>query len=37
MSTSWKDYIKNDEKTTPDYDFDYTDEITRKIGDGNEF
>ena len=37
MSTSWKDYIKNDEEITPDYDFDFTDEIPRKIGDGNEF
>ena len=37
MSTSWKDYIKNDEDITPDYDFDFTDETPRKIGDGNEF
>jgi len=37
MSTSWKDYIKNDKEITPDYDFDFTDEIPRKIGDGNEF
>jgi hypothetical protein len=37
MSTSWKDYVKNDENITPDYDFDFTDETPRKIGDGNEF
>ena len=37
MSTSWMDFIrdKNDEKV--DYDFDFTDETPRKIGDGNEF
>ena len=37
MSTSWKDYAKNDKDVTPDYDFDFTDETPRKIGDGNEF
>ena len=37
MSTSWMDFIrdKNDEKV--DYDFDFTDETPRKLGDGNEF
>ena len=37
MSTSWKDYAKNDKDMKPDYDFDFTDETPRKIGDGNEF
>jgi len=37
MSTSWKDYVRDDEDKKPDYDFDFTDEIPRKIGDGNEF
>ena len=37
MSTSWKDYTKDDKDIKPNYDFDFTDEIPRKIGDGNEF
>ena len=38
MSTSWMDFIKgtNGDKS-PEYDFDFTDEVQRKIGDGNEF
>jgi len=36
MSTSWKDFIRTNE-IEPDYDFDFTDETPRKIGDGNEF
>ena len=37
LSTSWKDFIRTDDDTIPDYDFDFTDEVQRKIGDGNEF
>ena len=38
LSTSWKDFIRtDDDDATPDYDFDFTDELQRKIGDGNEF
>ncbi len=37
MSTSWKDFTKDNEDVSPDYDFDFTDEIPRKLGDGNEF
>ena len=37
MSTSWKDYTRNNGEDEPDYDFDFTDETPRKIGDGNEF
>ena len=37
LSTSWKDYTNEDLNKKPDYDFDFTDEIPRKIGDGNEF
>ena len=37
MSTSWKDFTRDSEEEKPDYDFDFTDEIPRKIGDGNEF
>ena len=36
MSTSWKDFI-HDNGEESDFDFDFTDEIPRKIGDGNEF
>ena len=36
MSTSWKDFIRTND-IEPDYDFDFTDETPRKIGDGNEF
>ena len=37
MSTSWKDYTKNSNDDGPDYDFDFTDETSIKLGDGNEF
>ena len=38
MSTSWKDFTKEENNgKDPDYDFDFTDEIKRKIGGGNEF
>lgn len=39
MSTSWKDYTRFDLKKgqTPNYDFDFTDETSIKLGDGNEF
>ena len=37
MSTSWKDFTRDSEEEKPDYDFDFTDEIPRKVGDGNEF
>ena len=37
MSTSWKDFIRDNGDTEPNYDFDFTDETPRKLGDGNEF
>jgi len=37
MSTSWKDFIRDNDDEKPNYDFDFTDEIPRKLGDGNEF
>ena len=37
MSTSWKDFTKDNEDVSPDYEFDFTDEIPRNLGDGNEF
>ena len=37
MSTSWKDFTKNSENQTVEYDFDFTDETPRVLGDGNEF
>ena len=39
LSTSWKDYIQdeNDSDKKPDYDFDFTDEIPIVLGSGNEF
>ena len=37
LSTSWKDFIRDSIDVEPDYDFDFTDEIPRKLGDGNEF
>ena len=39
ISTSWKDYTKFDLKKgqKPDYDFDFTDEVPIKLGNGNEF
>jgi len=38
MSTSWMDFIKGtNDNESPEYDFDFTDEVQRKIGDGNEF
>jgi len=29
LSTSWKDFIRTDDETIPDYDFDFTDELQR--------
>ena len=39
LSTSWKDYTKNDLKfgQKPNYDFDFTDEKPITLGSGNEF
>ncbi len=37
MSTSWEDFINKSNGVTDDYDFDFTDELSRVIGDGNEF
>ena len=39
LSTSWEDFTRFDLKKgeKPNYDFDFTDEIPIKIGDGNEF
>ncbi len=37
MSTSWKDFVKKSEDGKPDFDFDFTDDVHHKIGDGNEF
>ena len=36
MSTSWMDFTR-EENSTPDYDFDFTDEMAITIGSGNEF
>ena len=36
MSTSWMDFTK-EEKSRPNYDFDFTDETAINIGSGNEF
>ena len=36
MSTSWMDFTR-EENSTPDYDFDFTDEVAITIGSGNEF
>ena len=39
LSTSWQDYIRdeNDSNKKLDYDFDFTDEIPIVLGSGNEF
>ena len=37
MSTSWQDYSKKSENGKPDFDFDFTDDVNHKLGDGNEF
>ncbi|MCS5633968.1 MAG: S8 family serine peptidase, partial [Candidatus Marinimicrobia bacterium] len=36
MSSSWMDFTK-EEKSRPNYDFDFTDETAINIGSGNEF
>ena len=36
MSTSWMDFTR-EENSTPDYDFDFTDETSITIGNGKEF
>jgi len=36
MSTSWMDFTREND-SSPDYDFDFTDEIPITIGSGNEF
>ena len=37
MSTSWQDFTNTSENGKSNYDFDFTDDIPRIIGDGNEF
>ncbi len=37
MSTSWQDFTKKSENGSPDFDFDFTDDIAHVLGDENEF
>ena len=37
MSTSWQDFTNTSKNGKPNFDFDFTDDIPRIIGDGNEF
>ena len=37
MSTSWQDFTNTSENKKPNFDFDFTDDVPRIIGDGNEF
>ena len=37
MSTSWQDFTNTSENGKPNFDFDFTDDVPRIIGDGNEF
>ena len=37
MSTSWQDFTNTSDNKKPDFDFDFTDDVSHVIGDGNEF
>ena len=37
MATSWQDFTNDSHNGKPDYDFDFTDDTPRVVGDGNEF
>jgi subtilisin family serine protease len=37
MSTSWQDFTKKSNDEKPEFDFDFTDDVSHVIGDGNEF
>ena len=37
MSTSWQDFTNTSDNEKPEFDFDFTDDVSHIIGDGNEF